>query len=152
MEHRAEPARIHELASVLALLRDADLPEDGVAETFRNFVVVRDDETVVAAAGLEVCGDDGLVRSVVVDPAFRGQGLAGLLLAGLLELASHLHLRALYLLTTTARGFFLKHGFSDCSREEAPPGIRESWEFKTGCPASSAFMRREVGRTPRSAS
>ena len=89
---------------MLALLRAADLPETGVAETFRNFVVVRDDETVVAAAGLEVEGDVGLLRSVVVDPAFRGQGLAGLLVAGAVELASHLDLRALYLLTTTARG------------------------------------------------
>lgn len=144
MEHRAEPARVHELASVLALLRAAELPETGVAETFRNFVVVRDDETVVAAAGLEVLGDCGLLRSVVVDPAFRGQGLAGLLVAGVLQLASHLDLRALYLLTTSARAFFLKHGFVDCPRAEAPPAVRESWEFRTGCPESSAFLKRAL--------
>ena len=144
MEHRAEPARTHELTSVLALLRSADLPETGVAETFRNFVVVRDDETVVAAAGLEVQGDDGLLRSVVVDPAFRGQGLAGLVVAGAVDLAAHLELTALYLLTTTARGFFLKHGFADYPREEAPPPIRECWEFRAGCPSSSAFMRRSL--------
>ena len=152
MEHRAEPARVHELASVLALLRDADLPEAGVAETFRNFVVVRDDETVVAAAGLEILGDDGLLRSVVVDPAFRGQGLAGLLVEGILDLASHLHLRALYLLTTSAPGYFLKHGFAECPREQAPPAVRESWEFQAGCPSSSAFMRRAVGREAANAS
>lgn len=144
MEHRAEPARVHELTSVLALLRDADLPETGVTETFRNFVVVRDDETVVAAAGLEVQGEDGLLRSVVVDPAFRGQGLAGLLVAGVVELAAHLKLRALYLLTTAARAFFLKHGFADCPREDAPPAIRESWEFRDGCPQTSAFMKRSL--------
>lgn len=144
MEHRAEPARVHELASVLALLRDADLPETGVAETFRNFVVVRDDETVVAAAGLEVLGDSGLLRSVVVDPTFRGQGLGALLMAGVLQLASHLDLRALYLLTTSARGFFLKHGFADCPRAEAPPAVRQSWEFQTGCPETSAFLKRDL--------
>jgi amino-acid N-acetyltransferase len=144
MEHRAEPARAHELPSVLALLRGADLPETGVAETFRNFVVVRDDEIVVAAAGLEVQGEDGLLRSLVVDPAFRGQGLAGLLVAGAVELASHLKLRALYLLTTTARALFLKHGFADCPREDAPPAIRESWEFRAGCPQSSAFLKRSL--------
>jgi amino-acid N-acetyltransferase len=144
MEHRAEPARTHDLDAVTALLRASDLPEEGVPDAFRNYVVVRDDATVVGAAGLEVHGEDGLLRSVVVDPAFRGQGLAGLLVAGVVDLARKLELRALYLLTTTARGFFLKQEFADCPREEAPAAIRESWEFKSGCPQTSAFMRRGV--------
>jgi amino-acid N-acetyltransferase len=142
MEHRAEPARVHDLPGVLALLRDAELPEQGVADLFRNFMVVHDDASVVAAAGLEVHGEDGLLRSVVVDPAFRSQGLGGLLVGAVADLARRLELRGLYLLTTSARPFFLKHGFADCARELAPPAIRESWEFREGCPQSSAFLKR----------
>ena len=82
MKHRAEGAQPHDLPVVLELLRRADLPVEGVADHFRNFVVVRDDACVVGAAGLEVCGEDGLLRSVVVDPAFRGSGLGGVLLEG----------------------------------------------------------------------
>jgi len=144
MEHRAEPSRAHDLPRVLALLHDAELPEHGVADLFRNFFVVQDDATVVAAAGLEVLGEDGLLRSVVVDPAFRGQGLGGLLVGAALDLARQQELRAVYLLTTTARAFFVKHGFASCSREEAPPAVRESWEFREGCPTTSAFLKRAL--------
>jgi amino-acid N-acetyltransferase len=144
MEHRAEPARVHDLAGVLALLRDAHLPEQGVADLFRNFVVVHDDAVVVAAAGLEVHGEDGLLRSVVVDSAFRDQGIGGLLVGAAADLARHLELRTLYLLTTSARPFFLKLGFADCARDEAPPAIRESWEFREGCPTTSAFLKRAL--------
>ena len=144
MKHRAEGAQPHDLPVVLELLRRADLPAEGVAEHFRNFVVVRDDACVVAAAGLEVCGEDGLLRSVVVDPAFRGSGLGGVLLEGAKDLARRSELKDLYLLTTTAREYFKGHGFADCPRELAPAGIRESWEFRTGCPSSSAFMKRSL--------
>ena len=106
MKHRAEGAQPHDLPVVLELLRRADLPAEGVADHFRNFVVVRDDACVVGAAGLEVCGEDGLLRSVVVDPAFRGPGLGGLLLEGAPDLARRSELKDLYLLTTTAREYF----------------------------------------------
>ena len=144
MEVRAEGAQPHDLSVVLDLLRRADLPTEGVAEHFRNFVVVRDDACVVGAAGLEVCGEDGLLRSVVVEPASRGSGLGALLVAGVCELARRSQLRSLYLLTTSAREYFVGQGFADCPRDDAPLGIRESWEFRTGCPSSAAFMKRSL--------
>ena len=53
-------------------------------------------------------------------------------------------LRSVYLLTTDARDYFGRHGFTDCPREEAPPAIQQSWEWTTGCPSTAAFMRRSV--------
>ena len=144
MKIRAEGAQPHDLPVVLDLLRRADLPTEGVAEHFRNFVVVRDDACVVGAAGLELCGEDGLLRSVVVEPASRGSGLGALLVEGACDLARRSELRGLYLLTTTAREYFVGQGFADCPRDEAPSDIRESWEFRTGCPSSSAFMKRRL--------
>ena len=138
----AEPARPHDLEPALELLRLLDLPEKGVAEHFGLFQVVRDDGRVVGLAGLEVHGPDGLVRSVAVDPAFRGQGLAAGLVEATLAMARKVGLRAVYLLTTTAPDYFRRHGFADWPRAEAPDGIRESWEFRTGCPSTSSFMRR----------
>ena len=49
-----------------------------------------------------------------------------------------------FLLTTTAREYFLRRGFADCSRETAPPGIRESFEFRSGCPSSAAFLKKSL--------
>ena len=141
MQWKAESARAHDLEPVLDLLHRAGLPAEGVVETFGHYVVVRTDAVVVGAAGLEVCGEDGLLRSVAVEPSFRGQGIGAGLVSGVRDLAVHLGLRGLYLLTTTAPGYFGRYGFSPCPRGEAPAAIGESWEFKTGCPESATFMR-----------
>jgi amino-acid N-acetyltransferase len=142
MDLRAEPARGHDLAPALELLRQSDLPEKGVAAGFGHYFVVHDDMQLVGLAGLEIHGDDGLLRSVVVTPDYRGQGLAKSLVAAAVERAKRLDLAALYLLTTTARDYFAKQGFADCPRDAAPEAIRASWEFQTGCPTTAAFMKR----------
>jgi len=142
MDLRPEPARGHDLAPALELLSRSDLPEKGVAEAFGHYFVVHDDGQLVGLAGLEIHGEDGLLRSVVVEPGYRGQGLATALVDAAVERARRLELRALYLLTTTARDYFGRRGFVDSPREQAPEGIRDCWEFRSGCPTTSAFMKR----------
>ena len=141
MPFQTEHAQAHDLASARELLRRLDLPDHGVAEQFGHYLVVRDASRLVGVCGVEVCGDDGLLRSVAVDPDYRGEGIGALLVAGAQDLARRLKLEALYLLTTTADAYFRRHGFQDFAREKAPAAVRSSWEFSSGCPASSAFMR-----------
>ncbi len=140
----AEPARAHDLEPALDLLRRLDLSERGVVEQFGRFSVVHDDGRVVGLAGLEVYEAFGLLRSVAVEPAYRGQGLAAMLVEACLGLARKMGLRAVYLLTTSASDYFRRRGFTDCPREEAPAAIRESWEFRAGCPSTAVFMKRSV--------
>ena len=145
MTLHAEPARPHDLRGALDLLGRSELTEQDVAERWGHYFVVREDDgRVVGVAGLEVHGEDGLLRSVAVDADYRGQGLAASLVEAAVERAERLELRAVYLLTTTARDYFARRGFADCPREEAPAAIRESWEFRTGCPSTAAFMKRPV--------
>jgi amino-acid N-acetyltransferase len=138
---RTEPAQAHDLAAARALLQRLQLPDHGVADRFGHYLVVRDASRLVGVCGVEVCGEDGLLRSVAVDPDYQGEGIGTLLVAGARELADRLKLRDLYVLTTTAAPFFRKRGFEDWSREKAPAPVRDSWEFRTGCPSSSALMR-----------
>ncbi len=145
MTLRAEPARPHDLAGALDLLRRCELPEQDVAERFGHYFVVREDDgRVVAVAGLEVHGADGLLRGVAVDPDYRRQGLAAALVGEALARAKVLEMREVYLLTTSARAYFERLGFSVRPRAEAPAAIRDSWEFRSGCPASATFMSRTV--------
>ena len=145
MTLRAEPARPHDLRGALDLLGRSELTEQDVAERWGHYFVVREDDgRVVGVAGLEIHGEDGLLRSVAVDAEYRGQGLASSLVEAAVERAKRVNLRAVYLLTTTARDYFARRGFADCPREEAPAAVRESWEFRTGCPSTAAFMRRPV--------
>lgn len=145
MTLQAEPARPHDLPGALELLGRSELTERDVADHWGHYFVVREDDgRVVAVAGLEVYGVDALLRSVAVDPDYRGQGLAASLVEAAIGRAKRLQLRAVYLLTTTARDYFARRGFADCPREEAPSAIRESWEFRLGCPSTAAFMKRAV--------
>jgi amino-acid N-acetyltransferase len=145
MTLRAEPARPHDLRGALDLLGRSELTDRDVAEGWGHYFVVREDDgRVVGVAGLELHGEDGLLRSVAVDPDYRGQGLAASLVEAAMERAQRVRVRAVYLLTTTARDYFARHGFADCPREAAPPGIRESWEYRSGCPSTAAFMKRPV--------
>jgi amino-acid N-acetyltransferase len=143
---RAEPARAHDLRGALELLGRAELTAQDVSEGWGHYFVVREDDgRVVGLAGLELHGEDGLLRSVAVDEDYRGQGLAAALVEAVVERAGRVGLRAVYLLTTSARAYFERRGFSDCPRNAAPPLIRDSWEFKSGCPSTAVFMRRAVG-------
>jgi len=145
MSLEAEPARPHDLAGSLDLIRRCELPDHGVAERFGHFFVVREDDgRIVGTGGLEVHGEYGLLRSVAVEPDYRGQGLGVRLLEAALERARQLELRSVYLLTTTARDFFARHRFAERSRDDAPDAIRGSWEFQTGCPTSAVLMQRRV--------
>ena len=147
---RAEPARPHDLRGALDLLGRSELTHQDVNERWGHYFVVREDDgRVVGVAGLELHGEDGLLRSVAVDTDYRGQGLAAALVEAVLQRASRVGLRSVYLLTTTAAEYFARRGFAGCSRDAAPPAIRESWEFRTGCPSTATFMKRAVAQAPR---
>jgi N-acetylglutamate synthase-like GNAT family acetyltransferase len=141
----AEPARPHDLPGALDLLGRSELTDQDVAARWGHYFVVREDDgRVVGVAGLEVHGEDGLLRSVAVDGNYRGQGLAASLVEAAMERAKRLVLRDVYLLTTGASGYFARHGFVVCERDAAPEAICASWEFRTGCPSSAVLMKRPV--------
>jgi amino-acid N-acetyltransferase len=139
-----EPARPHDLGRALELLRLAQLPESGVIDHFGNYVVVRTLGHLVGVGGLEVHGEHGLLRSLVVDPAFRHQGAGDCLVRGVLELAQKMNLKALHLLTLTAERYFARYGFHAYPRAEAPPAILGTWELREGCPATAVLMKRSL--------
>ena len=146
MSLSAEPARPHDVTGALELIHSSDLPDKDVAERFGHYFVVREDDgRVVGVAGLELHGEDGLLRSVAVNGDYRGQGLGAALVEAALGRAARLELRTVFLLTTDAQDYFARRGFAECPRDQAPPAIQESWEFETGCPSSAVFMKRKVG-------
>ncbi len=133
-----------DLAAASALLADAKLPVDDVAEHFASFLVAELGGRVVGVAGLERCGDVALVRSVAVEAALRGQQLGHALCAELFARAERGGVRELHLLTEHAAGFFARLGFAPEARDSAPPAIRATRQFSALCPASAQLMRRKL--------
>jgi N-acetylglutamate synthase-like GNAT family acetyltransferase len=136
-----------DLPALEALLRSVDLPTAGVAESVESFVLAEADGRLVGAAGLEVHGRDGLLRSVAVDPSLRGRGLGARLTERVLRGARAAGLRRVYLLTTTAEDYFPRHGFRRIARAEASADVQESVEFREACPASAAVMALDLEAT-----
>ena len=66
-----------DLPELVALLAECALPFGDLTEThLREFLVCRDGGRLVATAGLELCDDAVLLRSLAVAATHRGRGLA----------------------------------------------------------------------------
>lgn len=142
-------ATTQDSAGVEALLLGAALPTAGVAELLANdprqFVVAEapgNDGQLVAVAGLEVCCNNALLRSVAVRDDWRRHGLGHELVRRVVEEAESRGIHALYLLTMTAEHYFPRFGFEVIERGAVPAAIADTLEFRSACPASAVAMTR----------
>jgi amino-acid N-acetyltransferase len=126
---------------VRELLRTASLPVDGIPDDLAHFLVAERAGRVMGAIGLEPYGDAALLRSAVVHPELRGTGVGERLVRTLLADARASQVRTIILLTTTAKAWFPRFGFTRITRAEVPTAIHASAEFRGACPASAVVMR-----------
>ncbi|GBF04812.1 hypothetical protein DAERI_020409 [Deinococcus aerius] len=127
------------------MLAALNLPTAGVGEHLGGYLLAEDgDGHVLGLAGLETHDRVGLLRSVAVTPSARGQGVAARLIGEVLDQARARGLQHLYLLTTTAEGyfprFFPRFGFVRVPRSVAPAPLLASREFQDACPGSATLM------------
>lgn len=138
------PAGDGDLAALLSLLSAEHLHEDLGSHADTVVMVVREGEAVVGGVALEVYGDSGLLRSLVVAPGSRGTGLGQALVDGVVAEARRRGLRDLSLLTLTVPGFFERYGFRRVERHAAPAAVQESHEFAVLCPHDAVAMTRDL--------
>ncbi len=124
----------------MRLLREAALPIDGLVDHLNTAFVAREGGAIVGCAALEVYPEGALLRSVAVAPAARGRGVGRRLTQAALTFARSVEVPAVYLLTTTAESYFPKYGFVRIAREQVPPGVQASIEFRSACPSSAIVM------------
>lgn len=137
--------RPEEESAVIDLLGACQLPtQDLTPERLRHFLVARKGDRVIGVIGLEICGRDGLLRSLAVAEDFRRQGIAARLVDYIARYAANRDIKRIYLLTKTAEAFFSKQGYRPMSRLKAPAGIQATREFNTLCPETAVCMCREI--------
>lgn len=133
------------LEKVFQLLRLNNLPYQDIRLESNLFIFYQDDESnLVGAGGLEFYGRYALLRSLVVDEKHRGLSYGIRITTDLLSRASAKGVNEIYLLTETAREFFLKNGFEEIPRDSTPPEIQKSSEFSSVCPVSAAIMAKRL--------
>jgi len=137
---------ITEIDDVKSVLAVCKLPiEDISAVNPPQFFGVTIAGCLEAVVGLELFGNAGLIRSLAVLPAHRGNGFAKELVAFAEEQAASLGTKNLFLLTETAEAFFLKLGYQPARRSDAPQAIKSTPQFSSICPDSSAFLTKRLG-------
>lgn len=137
--------------AVLQLLEAAQLPTAGVEEMFARdasqFLVAVESpngDDVIAVAGLEVCFNNALLRSVAVRADWQRKGLGHALVKRAVCEAESRGIHALYLLTLTAEHYFPHFGFERTLRESVPEEIAATLEFTSACPASAVVMTKTL--------
>lgn len=128
---------VHDLKQALS---DSGLPTEDIAEPGRTFFrAVGSDGNTVGYSGIEQCGRDTLLRSVVVLPDHRGKSLGKMIVVETLRAVPVAGI--VYLATTTAAPFFADLGFQVIDRAEVPPAVLATRQLSGICPASATIMK-----------
>ncbi len=127
--------------AVLALLLENDLPVSDLDETKTLFACLSNGD-VIGTGGLESFGDCALLRSISIKKGLQKKGFGKFIVSQLEKMARQNGVKCLYLLTTTAGGFFAKQGYETIDRETVPVEIKNTTEFSSICPSTAEVMRK----------
>jgi len=128
---------------VLALLQENDLPVTDIDETKTLFACLNHGE-VIGTGGLEFFEDCALLRSISVRKDMQKRGLGGFIAGELEKLARQKGINDLYLLTTTAKDFFMKEGYETIDRGDVPFEIKNTRQFSSLCPSTATVMKKKL--------
>ena len=132
-----------ERQQVIDLLQQQDLPVVDIDED-KVLYLLMDGDGVIGTVGLDLFEDCALLRSVSVIKEEQGKGHGKFINDEIEKYVKESGINCLYLLTTTARGFFDKQGYCAIDRSEAPFAVQQTAEFTSLCPASAVLMKKRI--------
>jgi amino-acid N-acetyltransferase len=112
------------------LLCGCGLPSLYIHRHLKFFIVAKAAKKIVGVIGLEAYGRVGLLRSLCVDRAYRGRGVAKTLNARMMAYAHMQGIDRLYMFTFDAEEFASKLGFHKIGKNRLPKSIRSTWQFQ----------------------
>ena len=131
------------LKEIESLLKENNLPVSDLGPHV-ELMLLREGDKIIAMAGAEQYKPHALLRSVAVNPNHKKKGLGKRIVVLMLDYLTVRRITDIYLLTTTAPGFFAKLGFQKISRESVPLIISQTKEFAQICPDSAVCMHYET--------
>ena len=144
---KIEEAKNSDYPALAGLLKETNLPPDGIEPHLMNFLIIRyseegaASESLVGSVGLEIYGKSALLRSLAVHPDFQRMGLGSRLVKQIIDIAKRKGITRLYLLTDTAEDYFKRKGFVYVTRDKIPSDMKQSVEFTTLCTSSPSMMK-----------
>jgi amino-acid N-acetyltransferase len=135
------PLAVWERGGLAAALAKAGLPADDLETEGPLFWRFEQDDGPVGFGGLEIFGNQALLRSVVTLPPVRNRGIGSAIVAALEMEARIRGCRTVWLATDNAADFFGPLGYGLYERSEAPEPIREATPFARS-PQAATMMKR----------
>jgi len=133
-----------DLEAVGRLLRECGLPHEDIHKHLSGLIVAKNDGRLLGTIALEVYKQAGLLRSLAVAPKERNRGLGRELYGRIVAYAQLRGVTTLYLLTTTASGYFSKLGFQFMDRAGVPAEIASTEEFCSLCPTTAVCFAKKL--------
>jgi amino-acid N-acetyltransferase len=134
-----------DLDQVRRLLSECGLPvQDVDLSLMHYFIGARRAGRLVGVVGVQPLGEIGLLRSLAVDPALRGQGIGSRLVDEAESLGRAGNLRELCLLTSSGADYFAERMYQRCDRAQLPASVQATAQFRQLCPASAVAMRKPL--------
>jgi amino-acid N-acetyltransferase len=137
------PASEEGLSAAIDLLKKNNLPTEDIHSGTQLFVIEENNE-VLGTVAVEYDYDHALLRSLSVDPEKRSTGMGAKLVRFIEDYVQQQGVREVYILTTTAAGFFSKRGYVPIDRNSVPTFIQNTSEFTSICPSSAAVMKKDL--------
>lgn len=122
------------------LLSQNDLPNQDIEDNNVKIFALKEDNNLIGTIGIEEYGKIALLRSMVTDEKYRGQGYGKILFDEIIKYSKNKRINELYLLTCTAHKYFEKLGFQELSRNDVPKEIKKTKQFSELCPCSAVCM------------
>ena len=136
--------RYNQLLEVKNLLQRCNLPFEDIDAHFDNYLVGIVDNVIAGTIGFEAYGKIALLRSMAVDIEYRNNGITNSLLRQIIKISKENQIQTLFLLTTSAEDYFLKHGFEMIDRNSLPEVIKTTQEFQNICPDTAVCMKKQI--------
>ena len=137
-------AQDEDVEAIIALLKTNNLPISDLATGHRMFLVAHANNQVIGCVAIEIYGEAGLLRSLVLNKSFSGKGIGQQLVTEAETWSCNNGIKELYLLTTTAAEFFPKMGWKNTERTTVPESIAQSSEFSSVCPSTAVCMSKTI--------
>jgi UDP-N-acetylmuramate: L-alanyl-gamma-D-glutamyl-meso-diaminopimelate ligase len=140
------PARRADMEGVRRILQEVGLPTGEAGDDRAGgYFCLRNEHGLVGAVGLDVLGDDAILRDLAVVPSMRGHGLGWILADVAVQWARFRGCRRVYLLTEHASDFFAgKLGFRVVERTTVSPAVVETPTFRDSTASRFVAMRLDL--------
>jgi amino-acid N-acetyltransferase len=137
------PASQNSFSAAIELLKKNNLPTEDINPGTQLFVVEEGDE-IIATVAVEYDYNDALLRSLSVSESKRSGGMGAELVDFIENYVRQQGVRTIYILTTTAAGFFSKRGYTLIERSNVPQFIKDTKEYSVICVSSSTLMKKQL--------